>query len=271
MTNKRKLNRKNKNIAINRAKQEDKLIDISDAIRMQDWGLTIRLAEQVAKNKYASRRQKAEAWGYIANAQGMLQNFNLAYDASVKATSLDPNDFALWYNRSLSARYTFRTVKAVQCMEKALALCDDPSMVTDIQKALETSRELAEMAREMRGPDCTLKQLAEQEDAFPKAIDLMVAGKSEESIRLFRRVIELGDCLPQPWFNIGSMLAQSGDYDGAEAAWKRAVELDPDYEPAQKLLSIMPEIRENGMPDGVMNLEPLKGKVKHVGAKIIER
>ena len=271
MTKKRKRARHNKNIAINRAKQEDKLIAVSDAMQIEKFDAAIKLAEQVAANKYASRRQKAEAWGYISVAHGIAQNFNLAYDAGAQALIFNPKDFSLWYNKALSAFYTFRTVEAIQCMEKALSLCDEPTMVQKIQESIRSYKELAEKKRIERGPDCTLEQLAEQEQLFPKAIGHMVTGEHEEAIHLLRRVIELGDCLPQPWFNIGSMLAHAGDYDGAEESWKRALEIDPDYEYAQILLARMPEIRKNGMPDGYMNLEPLKGKVKKLGAIQLER
>jgi tetratricopeptide (TPR) repeat protein len=51
-------------------------------------------------------------------------------------------------------------------------------------------------------------------------------------------VIELGDYLSQPHGNVGLALLMQQKYDEAEAAFKRALEIEPDYDLAQRNLAI---------------------------------
>ena len=76
----------------------------------------------------------------------------------------------------------------------------------------------------------------------------MESGKWEEASKEFQRVIEMGDCLPQPWGNLGTCFIMQEHYDEAEAAFKRALEIDPRYAPAKQNLALLPETRRTGPP-----------------------
>jgi Flp pilus assembly protein TadD len=69
----------------------------------------------------------------------------------------------------------------------------------------------------------------------------------------------MADCLPQPWGNLGGCLIMQERYDEAEAALRRALEVDPAYELARQNLALMPEIRETGAPD-MQITHPFVGK-----------
>ena len=107
---------------------------------------------------------------------------------------------------------------------------------------------MAEDSRKLRGPDFTLNQLIEQEDHFQDGLQLMEAGQWQEAEQAFRASIAMGDCLPQPWGNLGISLMMQERYDEAEAALKRALVIDPKYTLAKQNLAALPEIHRTGPP-----------------------
>src|SRR5207302_11281080 len=110
----------------------------------------------------------------------------------------------------------------------------------------------------LRGPKFTVDQLIEQEDLFQDGLQLMQAGEWEEAEQAFQASIGMGDCLPQPWGNLGICLMMQERYDEAEAALKRALVIDPKYTIAKNNLAALPESRLKGQPDIVALNEPFK-------------
>jgi Flp pilus assembly protein TadD len=88
----------------------------------------------------------------------------------------------------------------------------------------------------MRGKDFTLDQLIEQQELVQQGNNLSVLGKWQEAEAAFRKAIEMGECLPQPWGNLGICLAMQNRFDDAEAAYRRALEIDPEYTRAKENL-----------------------------------
>ena len=89
--------------------------------------------------------------------------------------------------------------------------------------------------------------------------------------KAFQRVIGMGDCLPQPWGNIGTCLIMQARYDEAEAALKRALKIDPRYAIAKQNLALLPETRRTGPPKMVGMLDPFKGtKLKQEITFVVE-
>jgi tetratricopeptide (TPR) repeat protein len=74
----------------------------------------------------------------------------------------------------------------------------------------------------------------------------------------FQASIEFGDCLPQPWGNLGICLMMQERYDESEAALKRALVIDPKYSIAKKNLQALPETRRKGPPEMVVINEPFR-------------
>ena len=136
-------------------------------------------------------------------------------------------------------------------------------------EALRFSREMAEKSMKLRGPDFTLDQLIEQEDLFQQGLKLMEAGKWEEAGKAFQASIDLGDCLPQPWGNLGICLLMQERYDEAEAALKRALVIDPQYTLAKDNLALLAETRRTGLPGRVAMNQPFKGSKLKQGITFI--
>jgi len=116
----------------------------------------------------------------------------------------------------------------------------------------------------LRGPDFTLDQLIEQEDLYQRGVDMMVQGEWEEAERFFKQSIEMGDCLPQPWGNLGNCLMMQERYDEAEAALRRALVIDPRYKIAKNNLAMLPQTRRTGPPKEIGISDPFKNaKLNH--------
>ncbi len=56
----------------------------------------------------------------------------------------------------------------------------------------------------------------------------------------------MGECLPQPRGNLALALLMQKKYDEAEAAFKRALAINPDYDLAKQNLAMLPMIRRIG-------------------------
>jgi Tfp pilus assembly protein PilF len=105
---------------------------------------------------------------------------------------------------------------------------------------------LAEDERALRGPHFTLDQLIAQEELFQQAVQVMAQQRWAEAEPLFRQSIALGDVLPQPWGNLGLCLLMQRQFDAAEVALRRALEIDPSYTIARQNLAALPAIRATG-------------------------
>jgi tetratricopeptide (TPR) repeat protein len=188
----------------------------------------------------------------------MLQNFPQSYAAFTEALTIEPDAADLWYNRWLACRYTCRSGRSVRDFERAVALNKNPALQKQFEEALKDSRKFAQESLKMRGKDFTLEQLIEQEDHFQRGLTYLEAQKWEEAEQEFRTSIAMGDCLPQPWGNLGSCLLMQERYDEAEAAWKRALVIDPKYTLAKMNLDNMANYRREGPPKMSRMFDPFK-------------
>ena len=203
--------------------------------------------------------QRVDVLAQLGTAQGMLQNFPQSYLTFTEALSLDPNDAELWFNRGMASRFTSRFGRSLRDYERAKELNTRPELAKKLEEELEFARELAEKTLQLRGPDFTLDQLIKQEDLFQDSLQLMEAGEWEEAEQALQASIAKGDCLPQPWGNLGICLMMQERYDEAEAALRRALVIDPRYTLAKNNLAALPETRRTGPPAMVDIRDPFKG------------
>ncbi len=202
--------------------------------------------------------QRIEVLDQLGTAQAMLQNFPQSYAAYTEALSLDPNNAELWFNRGMASRFTSRFGGSLRDYERAKELNIRPELAKKLEEELKFARELAGKTLKLRGPDFALDQLIEQEDLFQEGLQLMEAGEWEEAEQAFQAAIAMGDCLPQPWGNLGISLMMQERYDEAEAALKRALDMDPRYTLAKENLAALPKIRRTGLPPIVDIRDPFK-------------
>ena len=239
--------------------QFDKWMDlIGQQIFKGDYREAVTNCERLLNSLPMRASQRVDVLAQLGTAQGMLQNFPQSYEAFSEALALDPNNAELWYNRSMASRFTIRFGRALRDVERAIELNTRSELAEKFAEALEFSREMAEKSMKLRGPDFTLDQLIEQEDLFQQGLKFMEAWKWEEAGEAFQASIDLGDCLPQPWGNLGICLLMQERYDEAEAALKRALVIDPTYTLAKDNLALLADTRRTGLPDTVAMTLPFK-------------
>jgi tetratricopeptide (TPR) repeat protein len=238
----------------------DKQLDlIGYQIVQRNYAEAIVECERLLSYLPEHAQQRAAVLEQLGTAQGMLQHFPQSYDAFTQALALEPKNAELWYNRSMASRFTMRFGQALRDMEQAIELNTRSELTEQFDEALEFCRQIAEKSITLRGPGFTVDQLIEQEHLFQQGLHLMETGKPEEAGQAFQASIAMGDCLPQPWGNLGICLMMQERYDEAEVALKRALEIDPDYTIAKNNLVVLRTSRRTGPPALVELNEPFKG------------
>ena len=169
----------------------------------------------------ANAPQRVDALGYLGGAYMMLRRFDEAYAAFSEAVRLAPDESDLWYNLGLAARFTSRTAESVLDLERAAALEGNGELAAPINEELVLARSFVKTELKDRGPEFTLERLAEQQDLFQRATNLMETGQWAEAEEGMRRVIAMADVLPQPWGNLGLALLMQRRFDEAEAALRQ--------------------------------------------------
>ncbi len=243
---KRKRNPKQKKRFVLKKQDINWIDQANEQIRRQDYQGLAQTCRRVLLDAPPKSQKRADALEYLASAYTMLKQFESAYQTLSQLLEIDPRPAYFWYNRGMTGRYTMRLVQATRDLEKAVELEKDPAQRQQFIELLAQTQEMAESERAMRGPDFTLEQLQEQQNHFARATQLMNQKQWADAEQAFRRVIEMGECLPQPRGNLGLALLMQKKYDEAEAAFKRALEIEPDYDLAKQNLAILPMIRRSG-------------------------
>lgn len=235
MSRKTKQNKHKKTFIVSRS-QVNKWLDlIGHQIFQGNYAEAVAGCERLLNYLPKHAQQRVDVLNQLGTAQAMLQNFPQSYAAYTEALSLAPNNAELWFNRAMASRFTSRFGRSFRDYERAKELNIRPELAKKLEGELTFARKTAEESMKLRGPNFTLDQLIEQEDHFQNGLLLMEAGEWQEAEEAFQASIDMGDCLPQPWGNLGICLLMQERYNEAEAALKRALVMDPHYTLARKI------------------------------------
>ena len=172
----------------------------------------------------------AQAWRYLGIVLGESGDDEGAIAAFDAALYIDPDHARAWNNLGNAQRTLGRLAQAEQSFARALALQPDYPLA---------AANLAEVQRDQGEPvraEATLRAALARQGGRPpyRPIVVLLAGllrergALDEAAQLYRQAIELS---PQEsggqWFNLGSVLVQRGDLDGARSAYARARAVDP--------------------------------------------
>ena len=245
---------------------EEYLILIHTQIALSDYAGVIDTGQKLLGYLPKRSEEYAEILGHIGAAHSKQRNFSQAYEAYTEALSIQPDNAYLWFDRGVIDEFVGRLGQSVRDLERAVELlAADPGdpLATDAEKALKRNLKEAQKAMKKRGPNFTLDQLIEQESLNLQGLALAKAQKWEEAEQVFRRVIALGDCYPQPWGNLGFCLMEQKRYDEAEAAWKKALSIDWRYSLARMNLRGLKDVRRGQQVAKATLVESYEGdKVK---------
>jgi tetratricopeptide (TPR) repeat protein len=211
----------------------------------REYDSAIRTCKRILQYLPKKDKVRAETLGMIGMAYAMQKKFEHSYQTLSEAVRIDPEDARLWFNRGLTARFTSRSGQSLRDFEQAARMEKDNLVAERIETEIALSREFASSEMKLRGKDFSLDQLIEQQELFQRGNQLSEGGKWKEAEAAFRKSIEMGDCLPQPWGNLGICLVMQGRFDEAEDAYRRALIIDPGYELAKENLEGLDYWREH--------------------------
>lgn len=91
--------------------------------------------------------------------------------------------------------------------------------------------------RAAAGQSASDQAAVELQAAFKNAIDLTSAGKLDEAEAAYKEILATHPSIPQVHYNLGYIYTQRKDWPSAEAAYKKALEIKPDYGEASLALA----------------------------------
>ena len=230
-------------------------------MRGGDFAGCISTCEPLLNSLPQHSEMRLEILSLLGLAHGMLQNYQQSYDIFSEATSLDPTRAEFWYNHGLAAHSMGRLAEMVRDFERAVALSknDTSEMAHRFAIQLREGRQELQEAMQLHGADITLEQYTEREEKFAQAVRLMKQEKWSEAELILRQLTQTGARMPAYWGNLGVCLMTQFRYDEADAAFKKALFIDPDYPFARDNLKRLPDIRHSKEPIKVKTINLAKG------------
>jgi len=224
---------------------DDMLAKATSQLVAQDYDHAVKTCRNILK--YIPKKDKvcAETLGLMGMAYALQKKFEESYQTLSEAVRINPDDSYLLFNRGLSARFTSRTGQSLRDFEQVAVMKQDSVVSEKLEEALGFARKIALSEMRLRGKNFTLEQLIEQQELFQHGNNLSGQGKWEEAELAFRQSIAMGDCLPQPWGNLGISLVMQNRFDEAEDAYRHALKIDPGYKNAKANLKSLSYWREH--------------------------
>lgn len=196
--------------------------------------------------------------GYVALAG---DNFEQALEAFDAALGSAPRYLPAVVGRAQALLALERNTAALEAFEAALAI--DPSL-TEVRRRVDVLRfrSLQDIIEAARGA-AAAGRLDEAEAAYARAVAAspgsaflhrergVVARRRRDSsaaLDHFRRATALDSADATSLVHIGELLEDQQDFAGAEAAYRRAADIEPGAEVTAKLAAVAERIRESGLP-----------------------
>ena len=244
---------------------QDRLIDriqyAQGQMRRGDFTGCISTCESLLHSLPKHSEIHLEILALLGLAHGMLQNYRQSYAIFSEAIPLDPTRAELWYNHGLASQALGRLAESVRDLERAVELSkhETSEMAYKFAAQLKESRKDLQEAMQLHEPNITLEQYTEREENFAQAVLLMRQEKWPEAELMLRQLAETGARMPAYWGNLGVCMMTQCRYDEAEAAFKQALAIDPDYPFARDNLKQLPSIRRSKVPVKVKTINLAQG------------
>jgi protein O-mannosyl-transferase len=150
-----------------------------------------------------------------------------------RALALSPDDSRLHYNYGKLSSMQGDVAAAERSFRRALELRPEyPSAWKDLGNLLFTREQFVEAA-ELYAKVMPWEP-AVADWPFNYALAMRRLGKRDAAIEYFRKATELAP-LPEAWINIAEMSVEAGDLNAAEAAIRKALEIQPNDAKARRL------------------------------------
>jgi tetratricopeptide (TPR) repeat protein len=144
-----------------------------------------------------------------------------------QAISLQPSPEA-YYNLAVSHRAICEIEECVNCLNKVIEL-DGPKGKIG-RRAKKEFDNLSSTLRKTSG--LTLERFLDNKHRFHRAFDHLLKGRFDEAVAGFMEVLKVQADHVQSYGNLGLAYGGLGERDSAIMCLRKAIELDPDYQPA---------------------------------------
>jgi Flp pilus assembly protein TadD len=155
------------------------------------------------------------------------------------AVRLEPELAVRYWNLGAAAKRTGRLGACYLALARYLRLPDDDTQAASRhRKARQFQKDFERLAGRDH-PGTTVENVARGEEIFERAYDHLAEGRYVDAVSGFEAVLKLVPTHYPSWGNLGAALVGLGNRPEAVEALRRALELKPDYEPAQRNLSAL--------------------------------
>jgi tetratricopeptide (TPR) repeat protein len=175
---------------------------------------------------------------------GVVCMFKKQYDEALhhfdKAIEIYPYFVEAWFNKGAAHQYKMNPDETLKAFRKVIQLGDPADDFVHQAKNF-----IREMEKELQNDGMTLDNYLQGADIFHQAFAAMQNRQWQKALAGFKRAAAFNPRHPQTHGNMGICYGQLGQRQEALAAFDRALEIDPDYEPAL-LNRIMIEALQEG-------------------------
>jgi len=177
-----------------------------------------------------TEERKADYFRYLADEFMKAKRYDDAILLYQKLVEMHPREDSFLLSLAWAYHDGGRLDDAVRCFERLLSVELERKIFTGF-----AFDELVRIFKEKRNYERLLdiceRAVAAQPDDIALLNDLgdayLKGGKAGESVKVFKKMIEMEPDASATYCSLGNALVQAGDFDGAEAAYIRAVEIDP--------------------------------------------
>ncbi len=151
-----------------------------------------------------------------------------------------------WFNKAVSFKKLGNLGNTVKSFRKVIEFGSSEDHLVITAKKLLADMEMS-IARNF---DLSLDLYLQSMDEFEVAFSRMQNKEYEKAITGFRNVLAVNKYHPQSYGNIGLCYSLLGNREEALAAFNRALQIDPNYQPAMKNRAILLSLQDGEkMPD----------------------
>ena len=158
----------------------------------------------------------------------MQEQYDKAIDYLKKAVKVFPLFIEAHYNLAIAYKSIYDIANMVKALRNVIELEEPGTEYYD--NAQDLIRMMEQMMRKNDGVG--LEAFINGQDEFDRDFNLMEKGDWKGAIKGFERAIRWNPAVPQPYGNMGICYAKLGKRAAALAALEKALEIDPNYEPA---------------------------------------
>lgn len=216
----------------------DKAATLMEQGRVDEAGPLVAKALDAAPEESPMR---VKAVWMLGTLYAMKKDWSNAYRLHSEAVRLDPTQPEYLFNLGLTCLNRGMLAHAGVAWTRCMALNPDENIAEFIEESLPQLH--VEIEQHLAGrPHMTLATLIEHEELYQHALDTLGAGDALTAHREFLRCTEIDPHYHRSWGNVGAALLALRQFEQADAAFAKALAIQPDYAFALQCRQDLPKL-----------------------------